>query len=91
MAKASDPQTDRELLLNINDHVTQLRDDVKEIKGKMDNKPNIDYCKDQHVFITKRLDSQGARIGSLENWRWYIMGGVAVAIVIIESLVQILR
>jgi hypothetical protein len=71
MTNASEPKTDRELLIVINDHVSKLQEDVKEIKEKMNETPNIDYCDKQYNQITKRLDNYSGRIRSLENWKWY--------------------
>ena len=88
---AMEPKTDRELLIMINEHVIQLKDDMQEVKKKLPDMIDSDFCDRQHVDITKKLLSHGIRLTKLENWRWYLMGVFAAAIVIITALIQIIR
>ena len=88
---AREPQTDREYLIQISDHVTQLREDVQDIKKDIKNKTDNDFCDRQHVVIEKRLLDHSKRITGLEQFRWYVMGAFAIAVVIITALIQILR
>jgi hypothetical protein len=91
MTNAAEPHTDRELLLNINSHVEQLTKDVTDIKEKLEATIDTDFCDRQHVVITKSLSDDRKDIDSLINFRWYIMGAFAIAIVIVTALIQILR
>ena len=91
MTNAQEPKTDRELLLMINGHVTQLVDDMKEVKEQLSEKTNINYCDRQHIETDKELLDHNKRIGSLENWRWYMVGGITLLGFLILAIVQILR
>jgi hypothetical protein len=86
---AEEPKTDRELLLMINGHTNQLTKDVKEIKNRLADTIDADFCDRQHVDITKRLSDYSKRIRGLENWRWYVMGGFVVVIILINFVLQI--
>jgi hypothetical protein len=91
MTNAFEPKTDRELLIVINDHVSQLQDDVKEIKEKMNETPDMDYCDKQHNQITKSLDNYSGRIRSLENWKWYIVGGLGIIYFIVIIYTSVIK
>lgn len=74
MNNAFEPKTDRELLIMINEHVTELNSNVHEIKEKISQKTDIDFCDRQHVVIEKRLTNHSDRIVNLERWQWGIIG-----------------
>jgi len=88
---AREPQTDREFLININDHVEQLVKDVTDIKEKMDEKTDINLCDRLHGVIDSRLLIHGKAIDKLENWRWYLLGMAVAIAFIIESVLQLVR
>lgn len=88
MTNPSEPQTDRELLILINDHVSKITIDIKEIKEKIENKPDKEYCVNQHGAISTRLNDHSVRIRKLEAWRWYLAGGIAVAAFLISFFLK---
>ena len=58
MNNAFEPKTDRELLIMINEHVTELKFNIHEIKEKISQKTDMDFCDRQHVVIEKRFNTQ---------------------------------
>jgi hypothetical protein len=59
------PKTDRELLLQINGSLGRV---IERLEGK-----------DGTGGLCAIVDMQGKRIGALENWRWYLLGGISLA------------
>jgi len=68
-SRADIPKTDRELLLQLDYKIDSMMD---KIQGK-DGKGGI--CAD--------LANHGERIRTLENWRWYIFGGLSIITLIL--------
>lgn len=58
------PKTDRELLL-------QIHGDMKQVKERLEGK-------DGTGGICAVLESHGKDIQELQNWRWYIIGGISI-------------
>jgi len=91
MTNSMEPKTDRELLLMIAAHQEQLIKDVNDIKEKLSDTIDSDFCDRQHVVIERRLNDHSKRILVLDNWRWYTMGGFALFIIIITFILQLSR
>jgi len=63
--RADVPKTDRELLL--------------QLDMKFDNILEKFQGKDGNGGICQDLADHSKRIQNLENWRWYILGGISIA------------
>ena len=88
MTDVREPQTDREFLIHIYDTTKILSRDVGEMKVELKKKPDMNVCIEKHKKQDDININHEGRIGSLEKWRWWIMGGVALAVFIISILVR---
>ncbi len=59
------PKTDRELLLNIHGDLIRVKE---RIEGK-----------DGRGGLCALVEKQEKRINALENWRWYLIGGITLS------------
>ena len=87
---ANEPQTDREFLIMINDHVIELKEDMKEVKKNLSGTINAEYCYKEHKEIKGRFTDYDKRIRGLESWRWWLMGGISIIYFIIIIFFQML-
>ena len=65
MLPADAPKTDRELLL-------QIHGDMQSIKERLEGR-------DGKGGLCAQVENQGVRISNLENWKYYIVGGISLA------------
>ena len=65
MLPADAPKTDRELLL-------QIHGDMQSIKERLEGR-------DGKGGLCAQVENQGVRISNLENWKYYIVGGITIA------------
>jgi len=65
MLPADVPKTDRELLL-------QIHGDMQSIKERLEGR-------DGKGGLCAQVENQGVRISNLENWKYYIVGGITIA------------
>lgn len=78
MINASEPKTDRELLLNINDKVIMLSDDLKEMKENISGKTDSQFCNGLHETINTRLNIHSDHLNSLDRFRAWVYGGLGI-------------
>jgi hypothetical protein len=57
-------------------HVTYNPNDINAVLGGMNNK--LDNIEKQVSEINAKIDSHSERLGALENFRYLLMGAVAV-------------
>ena len=65
MLPADAPKTDRELLL-------QIHGDMQSIKERLEGR-------DGRGGLRAQVENQAERITRLENWKFYIVGGITLA------------
>lgn len=68
-------QSDHDLLVRVDERVGNLIQEFKDLK---------DNTKEEVISLRKDHDFLTDRVGTLENWRWYIVGGFSLALLAIE-------
>lgn len=66
------PKTDRELLL-------MIHNDMLQIKERLEGR-------DGHGGLCAEVSDQAMRIQRLENWRWYLIGGLSIITFLLVAL-----
>jgi len=61
----------------LNTHLQDIKDTAQEQREKR-HKEVMDSIKDMNESVNFRLDKQDERIQKLENWRWYVLGALAL-------------
>lgn len=66
----------------------RLEEMMVKIESDRDNKHKqvLDAVERMNTSINNRLDDQDKRIASLENWKWYATGIVAVLVIIVNKI-----
>jgi len=61
----------------LNTHLQDIKDTAQEQREKR-HKEVMDSIKEMNESVNSRLDKQDERIQNLENWRWYVLGALAL-------------
>ena len=75
----------------------EIVDKIDDMQTRLEHKmqANAQISQDQHADITKKvvqdLDKVENRLSALEQWKWYVIGGAAVAGFIIGHLSEIVK
>ena len=75
----------------------EIVDKIDDMQTRIEHKmqANAQISQDQHADITKKvvedLDKVENRLSALEQWKWYVIGGAAVAGFIIGHLSEIVK
>jgi len=77
---------------NVEEKVSELKEDMKEIKDSIHNnneeiKTILKELKEDDEIAHREL---GKKISALENWRWMIVGGLALLAVIGFDTIKLL-
>jgi hypothetical protein len=63
--------------------IADMREDA-QIQRERRHKEVLESIQNMHTVITAKLETQDARIQTLENWRWWILGAAAVLIFLFD-------
>jgi chromosome segregation ATPase len=66
----------------LEEDVMSIKEDAREDREKR-HKELISCLNDMNKSLNEKLDNQDKRIRALENWRWYILGGTAVIMLLL--------
>lgn len=84
-------ETLREMKTEMKEGFSEVRRDTAEIKTRValveQDLKNIAGKQDGEIQERKELEK---RVDALEKWKWYLMGGVSVASVLISGAVSLL-
>lgn len=69
--------------------LTEVSSSLKEILAVQENR--IDTQDNRSSIIERKMEKHEDRITSLENWRWYLTGAIAIASFAIPMLMNILK
>jgi hypothetical protein len=75
----------------------EIVDKIDAMQSRIEHKMNANaqISQDQHAEIRRDvvedLDKMEKRVGALEQWKWYVIGGAAVAGFIIGHLSEIAK
>jgi chromosome segregation ATPase len=75
----------------------EIVDKIDDMQTRIEHKmqANAQISQDQHADITKKvvqdLDKVESRLSALEQWKWYVIGGAAVAGFILGHLNEIVK
>lgn len=61
----------------LNSHLQDLKDTAQDQREKR-HKEVMESIKEMNDSVNSRLDKQDERIKKLENWKWYILGALAL-------------
>lgn len=67
----------KEILSEIKSVELRIEDKIEESRGQSSN---------QHQLLSVKVDALDKRLNTLEQWRWYIAGGLAVVAFLIAKL-----
>lgn len=60
--------------------------DAEQKERERRHKELLESIEKINKTVTEKLENQDKRIQSLENWRWYVLGGSAVLIFILNKI-----
>lgn len=63
--------------------IADMREDA-QVQRERRHKEVLQSIQNMHTTLSEKLDNQDTRIKALENWRWWILGGMAVLIFILD-------
>lgn len=93
-----DPQTDREFLIQIHQNVIQLNKDMADVKEKIEERPDKEYCRKEHHSIELsqsaqdiKIDDHENRITKVERRIMYLLGVGAGATAVVSIIWQIIK
>lgn len=75
----------------------EIVDKIDDMQTRIEHKmqANAQISQDQHADITKKvvqdLDKVENRLSALEQWKWYVIGGAAVAGFVLGHLNEIVK
>ena len=75
----------------------EIVDKIDDMQTRLEHKmqANAKISQDQHAEITKDvvedLEKMNSRVSALEQWKWYVVGGAAVAGFIIGHINEIAK
>lgn len=75
----------------------EIVDKIDDMQTRIEHKmqANAQISQDQHADITKKvvedLDKVENRLSALEQWKWYVIGGAAVAGFILGHLNELVK
>jgi len=75
----------------------EIVDKIDDMQTRIEHKmqANAQISQDQHAEITKDvvqdLEKMNGRVAALEQWKWYVIGGAAVAGFIIGHISEIVK
>ena len=75
----------------------EIVDKIDDMQTRIEHKmqANAQISQNQHADITKKvvqdLDKVESRLSALEQWKWYVIGGAAVAGFILGHLNEIVK
>lgn len=75
----------------------EIVDKIDDMQTRIEHKmqANAQISQDQHADITKKvvedLDKVETRLSALEQWKWYVIGGAAVAGFILGHLNELVK
>jgi hypothetical protein len=85
------PTNTEEWLILISNEQNSMQELIKEIHTKVKVMPDNVYCHDKHEHVERVQETQDKRLTKLENWRWYIMGGIITLVTVGGIIVEILH
>lgn len=69
--------TDHDLLIRMDERTAAMHEDIQEVKVDL---------RSVKQEVNGKFKQMGRRIRVLENWRWYTMGVIACAVVVLRAL-----
>lgn len=75
-------ETEEKHRKELEEDIESIKEDAREDRERR-HKELMQCLNDMNQSLNEKLDTQDKRIRTLENWRWYILGGTAVIMLIL--------
>jgi len=75
-------ETEEKHRKELEEDIESIKEDAREDRERR-HKELMECINSMNKSLNEKLDTQDKRIRALENWRWYILGGTAVIMLIL--------
>lgn len=77
----------KDLYFRMENNTKEILKEMKEVESRIENQLEqaSDQSSSQHKSLSDKVDKLDERIGQLEQWRWYVAGGLALVAFLITN------